>query len=104
MITQQQTRFSGPRYSTRQIADEVPLALQIFLWGVVDELQGEKDYLQVFSLSLTGEETPRQRIIHTQEEPSYECEHHFPIVSGRQGKVYVICDGTHATMLFSHEY
>ena len=60
-----------------------------------------RDYLQVFSLSpdING-----QRIIHTQENPDYKKEYVFNLDTKVAGKVFVIDDGTHSTMLMNYEY
>lgn len=39
------------RYITRWVNEKLDLQLQILLWGLVDDLKIEKDYLQVFKLS-----------------------------------------------------
>ena len=36
------------RYMTRKVAEEIPLEINILLWNLIDELNVEKDYLQVF--------------------------------------------------------
>ena len=43
------------RYITRGVNEKIDLSLQILLWNLVDDLKVEKDYLQVFKLSRTGE-------------------------------------------------
>ena len=44
--------FNNQRYVTRGISNELPLMLQIILWGLIDTMEvAEKDYLQVFCLS-----------------------------------------------------
>ena len=43
------------RYSTRGIADDVDIGIQLMLWSMIDEWKskGKKlDYLQVFDLSM----------------------------------------------------
>lgn len=37
------------RYITRGINEKIDLQLQILLWNLVEDLQREKDYLQVLS-------------------------------------------------------
>ena len=61
----------------------------------------EKDYLQVFLLSVDGE---NQRIIHEQEQPEYRKEYLFSSENPVTAKVYVIDDKTHSTMLLAEEY
>ena len=43
------------RYMTRKVAEEIPLEINILLWNLIDELNVEKDYLQVFELNSIGE-------------------------------------------------
>ena len=93
--------FESSRYSTSEIAADLPLDLQLLLWGLIDQLKTERDYLQVFDLSLTDQ---GQRIVHSQEQPPYQAEYTFPTLASRQGKVFVIDDGGHTTMLWSHQY
>ena len=92
--------FTGTRYATNEISVELPLDLQILLWGLIDQLE-EKDYLQVFTLTATDQ---GQRIVHSQEQPPYQAEYTFPTLASRQGKVFVIDDESHTTMLWSHQY
>ena len=94
--------FPGNRLATSNILREVPVGWQMMMWTFVDLLPIEQDYLQVFELS---EVDGSQRIVHTQECPPYRKEYTFPpnfrTVNGR---IYIINDETHATMLFAHEY
>ena len=94
--------FNNKRFITRGISDAVPTNLQLLMWELIDETPGDKDYLQVFSLSA---ENGKQKIVHTQEVPEYSAEYVFdceeePITS----KIFVIDDVTHATMLLASEY
>ena len=43
------------RYMTRKVAEEIPLEINILLWNLIDELNVEKDYLQIFELNPIGE-------------------------------------------------
>ena len=70
------------------------------MWKLIEEMPVSKDYLQVFSLS---EHNGKLQIIHSQEEPEYKKEYVLntkPII----GKVFVIDDNTHSTMLMNYEY
>ena len=94
--------FNNQRYVTRGISNELPLMLQIILWGLIDTMEVvQKDYLQVFCLSVDGD---KQRIIHEQEQPEYRKEYLFPSENPVTAKVYVIDDKTHSTMLLAEEY
>ena len=101
-------KFTGNRYATIGIQTEIPLELQIILWGMIDDniRTGLKmDYLQVFELSATYKNGERvQEINHRQEQPrrrkTITINHDNPI----SAKIFVIDDVTHSTMLLSNEY
>ena len=94
--------FNNPRYCTRGISSEVPLLMQIILWGLIDSMEvAEKDYLQIFRLSA---ENGKQKIIHTQEQPEYSKEYLFLSEDPITAKIFVIDDETHTTMLLAEEY
>ena len=72
------------------------------MWECIDNLTVPKDYLQIFKLSVAE---GKQKIEHSQEEPCYKQEYLLntdaPIFIG---KIFVIDDGTHSTMLLAEEY
>ena len=94
--------FKNPRYITRGVSENVSLLLQLFMWECIEELDVPKDYLQVFECSLSG---TKQKIEHSQEEPFYKREYLLstdaPVFVG---KIFVIDDGDHSTMLLAEEY
>ena len=84
------------------MANTIPELLQIIMWELINNLPVDsRDYLQVFSLlpDING-----QRIIHSQENPDYKKEYVFNLDTAVVGKVFVIDDGTHSTMLMNYEY
>ena len=84
------------------MANTIPKLLQIIMWELINNLPvGSRDYLQVFLLS---PDIKGQRIIHTQENPDYKKEYVFNLNTAVVGKVFVIDDGTHSTMLMNYEY
>lgn len=93
--------FNNQKFITRGVAENIPITLQLLMWEMIHNLPVDKDYLQVFSLS---EKDGKQRIIHTQEEPEYEKEYVLNITPITTGKVFVIDDNTHSTMLMNYEY
>ena len=94
--------FNNQRYVTRGISNELPLMLQIILWGLIDSMEVvEKDYLQIFRLSA---ENGKQKIIHEQEQPEYSKEYLFPSEDPITAKIFIIDDETHTTMLLAEEY
>ena len=94
--------FQNRRFITRGVDSEIDPLLQIFMWQCIDTMPPIKDYLQVFRLT---EENGMQKVIHTQEEPEYKMEYLInsdtPVFIG---KVFVIDDKTHSTMLLAEEY
>lgn len=58
------------RYMTKKIVEEIPLEINILLWNLIDELNVEKDYLQVFELNPIGKGIVE--MIHKQEVPEYQ--------------------------------
>lgn len=96
---------SKGRYLTRGVDNEIPLALQIFMWERIDKLSEPRDYLQVFELSETA--TGLQRIVHKQEQPEYRVEYIITEECAPKAvtaKIFVIDDGDHCTMLLAEEY
>jgi hypothetical protein len=92
---------------TSGISNDVPLELSIFLWCLIDELKGkvDLDYLQVFKL----ESKPHKQgymvtVTHSQEVPEYSKKHEIFLDKPIEGKIFVIDDKTHSTMLWSSEY
>lgn len=86
--------FNNQRYVTHGISNELPLMLQIILWGLIDSMEVvEKDYIQVFFLS---NESGKQKIIHRQEQPEYSKEYLFPSEEPITAKIFVIDDETHS--------
>lgn len=83
------------------MAEKIPIPLQLLMWEMIRSLPADKDYLQVFSLS---EKDGKQIIVHTQEEPEYEKEYVLNLTPVTTGKVFVIDDKTHSTMLMNYEY
>ena len=100
--------FTGTRYITCGIGNEVPVELQTVLWDLIDmdKQKGEVlDYLQVFKLKPVFENGMEvQEIIHSQEQPSRKKTITIQIKTPITAKIFVIDDITHVTMLLSDEY
>ena len=100
--------FTGTRYITNGIQNEIPVELQIIMWDMIDVLRNSKqllDYLQVFELRPVYENgVEMQEITHSQEQPRRKkkitIESNAPISI----KIFVIDDIAHCTMLLCHEY
>lgn len=93
--------FDNNRYLTCGVDSTIPLELQLFLWECVEHMPSPKDYLQVFELKPVGS---LQSITHSSEEPEYHMEYLLPLEVPITGKLYVIDDGSHSTMLLAEEY
>lgn len=93
--------FQNQRYLTRGVQAEIPLELQLFMWGCIDRLPEERDYLQVFKLeNLNG----IQKITHFSEQPEYHEEYLIPTNNPITAKVYIIDSEEYSTMLLAEEY
>lgn len=93
--------FNNSRYVTSGIQAEIPVELQAFMWGCIDRLPEERDYLQVFRLERFKS---MQRIVHSSEEPEYKMEYLVPIDNPVNTKVYVIDSEVYSTMMLAEEY
>ena len=92
--------FKNKRFITAGVDSNVSPLLQLFMWHCIDAMPPPKDYLQVFELSA---ENGKVKIKHIQEEPEYNREYLIdaPVFVG---KIFVIDDETHSTMLLAEEY
>ena len=94
--------FKNKHLITAGVDLKVNSLLQVYMWRLIDELPEPKDYLQVFTCT---ERDGKQKLIHTQEEPEYRRE--YLICSDAPifiGKIFVIDDESHSTMLLAEEY
>ena len=94
-----------PKYETKGINTKLPLGVRVLLWGIIETVSNEVklDYLQIFQLEREGNNM--LKITHSQEVPQYEKVYIFPISEGNvEGKIFVIDDETHCTMLLADEY
>ena len=95
-------KFKNRRFITKGVEEKVPLRFQLFLWSCIDSLPPVRDYLQVFKFTAGGDGL---KILHTQEEPNYRQEYLLaedaPVFLG---KIFVIDDGEHSTMMLAEEY
>ncbi|MNW46171.1 hypothetical protein D3C74_234510 [compost metagenome] len=80
--------------------------MQNLLWYLIESMEvEEKDYLQVFQLdSAMIEGKRKQTIIHSQEQPAYRKDYAICAKQIIAGKIYIIDDRTHCTMLLAEEY
>ena len=94
--------FNNQRYLTRGVEAEIPLHLQLFMWGCIDRLPEERDYFQIFRLEPMGE--MMQRITHESEQPAYKKVYLIPSDKPISEKLYVIDSDDYSTMLLASEY
>ena len=95
-------KFKNRRLITRGVELSVSPILQVFMWHCIDAMPKPKDYLQVFNCTISK---GRQKIEHVQEEPEYKKE--YLLGSDAPffiGKIFVVDDETHSTMLLAEEY
>ncbi len=93
--------FNNHRYLTKEVQSEIPLELQLFMWGCIDRLHEECDYFQVFKLENMG---GIQKITHFSEQPKYHMEYLIPTCNPITSKVYIIDSEEYSTMLLAEEY
>lgn len=93
--------FNNQRYLTKGVQVEIPLELQLFMWGCIDKLLKERDYFQVFKFENLG---GIQKITHFSEQPAYCKEYLIPTAKPITAKVYIIDSNDYSTMLLAEEY
>ena len=100
--------FTGKRYTTMGVQNEIPIGVQIMMWAMIDEdrqLKKDLDYLQVFELkSLYENGRYIQQVIHSQEQPRRRKSRVIDTDSTVSAKIFVIDDISHVTMLLNSEY
>ena len=93
--------FNNNRYLSCGVDDIIPIELQLFMWGCIDQLPEPRDYLQIFDLEKVG---TMQSITHRSEQPEYRKVYLLPSENPIAEKVYAIDDSTHSTMILASEY
>lgn len=95
--------FDKSRYITRGINESIGIELQIILWGMINDIDIEKDYLQVFNIIPIGKRMVK--IIHSQEVPHYKVEQIVMIGIESETKIFVVDAGSEGSvMMLRHEY
>ena len=90
------------QFITKGVMENIDPLLQIFMWDCIEKIPLQKDYLQVFELA---KENEKLKITHSQEQPEYKKEYLLRTDAPFYvGKVFVIDDETHITMLLAEEY
>lgn len=95
--------FDKQRYLTRGISEKLSIPLQVTLWRMIEKVDKELDYLQVFEINQLPD--MQVQVLHRQEEPEYASELIVKgTIPGDKLRVYVIDDGDYSTMLLAEEY
>ena len=90
------------RVVTRGVMEKIDFFLQIIMWNMVEKIPSPKDYLQVFEFE---NQNGQLKITHSQEQPEYKKEYLLKMDAPFYvGKIFVIDDETHITMLLAEEY
>lgn len=91
------------RYVTKEVLDVVPVEISLLLYELIEELNVEIDYLQIFKLNPIGSNVVE--IIHKQEVPKYESTRYiYNNKLEEKLKLYIIDNGENSTLMFSYEY
>lgn len=94
--------FTNERYLTREVAEQVPIDMQILMWDLVEKLE-EKDYLQIFELTPIG--SGMVELVHKQEIPETTSIYKIKNTEIKNKmKLYIIDNGEYSTLMFSDEY
>ena len=95
--------FTNKRYVTKEVADIVPIDIQLLIWKLIEVLEVKKDYLQVFELIPI--ENDFVKIIQKQEIPEFTCE---IIINNKTikeiMKIFVIDNIEYSIMMFNTQY
>ena len=108
----QKYKFDKERYITKGINETLSTEITLYLWSLIEDLKKEGinlDYIQVFEIFSAKDMV---KIVHSQEIPPYKKVHKIQVQESIKesanekirGKVFVIDDITHATMLMDYEY
>lgn len=89
------------RYITANANTRIPIATQIIMWSLLDRMKTEKDYLQIFKLSVLD---GKQKILHTQEQPKWSEEILYTTDAPITEKVYIIKENDYEIMLLAEDY
>ena len=97
---------NGNRYVSAQVAEQLHPIIIMLLWELIQEIQEQqRDYIQIFKLSVDATDSRHQLVEHTQETPPYKKTTMFYTVNSINATVYCIddCQGTQI-MMFAEEY
>lgn len=97
--------FKNDRYMTPGIKNNIPPHIALTMWSMIDSIDTEKDYLQIFDLEVLGEDKAQVQVIrHHQEQPAYQSPIiYIPYGPFYTGKVYAIDDSSASVMCLPEE-
>ena len=91
------------RYITRCIQESIDIEIQLLLWNMIDEMEGQVDYLQVFEIKNLGAQ--RVKIVQRQEVPKYRKEYEVIGAVNYDVTIFVVDSGTEGcVMMLNWEY
>lgn len=94
--------FNNKRYLTKGISERIEICYQMIMRSMIDNMNVEKDYLQIFQLDWKNDVLT---ITHSQEQSFYKKVYKLPCQSAvKTEKVYVIDSEEYSTMLLAEEY
>lgn len=101
--------FTADRYITKGINEDVPAVIVMYLWNLIEERKKDNsvsmDHLQVFELHGEVQDNVNHLVItHRQEQPPYEKVYKLDHLAKVRGKIFVIDDIDHVTMMLAEEY
>lgn len=101
--------FSGQKYISGDISEELPEELIDYLWELIENLKMKSnttvDYLQAFDLKpLIRNNKNLLSITHIQEVPPYQKTHIIEKKLPVSGRIFVIDDIDQVTMMWADEY
>lgn len=89
------------RHITSNAMSRIPVETQILMWFMLDTMDEDKDYLQIFNLSIKD---GNQIIRHHQEYPIWEEDVVLLTDSPVTEKVYIIVENGLETMMLAEDY
>lgn len=98
--------FECDRYISKGVHNAIPVVLQVIMWEMIDRMNVEKDYFQVFHLT-PDELKNTVHIKHFQEVPAFEEETDYKLddfMIHNSYKIYVIDSEEYCAMILSSEY
>lgn len=100
--------FDGPKYITKGVKEELPPVLVRYLWSLIEKRKAvgiPMDYLQVFTISSIMKDNKEAFFVtHSQETPPHRQVYQLNSFVKAYGKIFVIDDVDHVTMMLAHEY